>query len=541
MTIRTLRLAGHSTHRRRSARRLGLCAALLGLAATTSAQTLIAGQHVAEGDTVAGLGQVTHFEELTVSDQGLIVLEVGTTDDLVAILFQGNPGRFEGEPVVVPNGSVIAAFDSLSLDQGNGLAWILALEGAPSLPTSGVYSDGGGSNAPVVLQGDVSTAAAFSPGTTYVAFAEVVGGAPGELLVSAWVDDPALPSSLDRALVRFDGAETVVVKEGDVLPGLTDAVADLAAGPHALAMDGSGRTAYVALLEGDPAADTVVVVDGVVVAREGEPSPLAGRAWADLADAAIDLDEAGGWALRGRVAGDPATDELIVVDGVVAVQEGDVLPGTGGHPVTGLGSGPVYLAADGQLVWYGEWAELDPDRDSGLFVGDTLLVQEGIHGIDGFRGVEGGFELSPDGEWLVFLCDIDDGTEEVRRLRLSPWAFLGQGLPGVGNETPRLIGNGSLAFGGNLLELLDARPGAPTTLILGASAWQVPLKGGVLVPALDVVLPGLLVDAEGAVTITGSLPLGVPSGLEFWAQYWTVDPDAVAGLSASTAVSFVTP
>jgi hypothetical protein len=44
----------------------------------------------------------------------------------------------------------------------------------------------------------------------------------------------------------------------------------------------------------------------------------------------------------------------------------------------------------------------------------------------------------------------------------------------------------------------------------------VPLEGGVLVPALDLINAGPPLDADGGLVLTGPWPSGVPTGLEVW-------------------------
>ena len=68
--------------------------------------------------------------------------------------------------------------------------------------------------------------------------------------------------------------------------------------------------------------------------------------------------------------------------------------------------------------------------------------------------------------------------------------------------------------------------------------------GGVMVP--DVVSPsGILkpfgTDAAGALSLAAVWPAGILSGTELYAQFWTVDPAAPFGYSASNAQGAVTP
>src|SRR5262245_63901950 len=78
----------------------------------------------------------------------------------------------------------------------------------------------------------------------------------------------------------------------------------------------------------------------------------------------------------------------------------------------------------------------------------------------------------------------------------DPWTDLGQALAGAAGA-PDLQATGSLADGTQLvLDLLAAAPVAPAVLVVGQSALSAPFKGGVLVPAPDLLAP-LVTDGAG--------------------------------------------
>jgi len=117
---------------------------------------------------------------------------------------------------------------------------------------------------------------------------------------------------------------------------------------------------------------------------------------------------------------------------------------------------------------------------------------------------------------------------------------LGLGTPGP-SVTPTLAGFGSFA------------PNTPARVSVGGVTWpftiyvvvgfsraDVPLKGGVLVPSPDVILP-FTASAAQALSIDFTWPAGVPSGASTWVQAWTSDFSAPAGFASSNAVQLVTP
>ncbi|HTE06090.1 MAG TPA: hypothetical protein VK824_07840, partial [Planctomycetota bacterium] len=102
----------------------------------------------------------------------------------------------------------------------------------------------------------------------------------------------------------------------------------------------------------------------------------------------------------------------------------------------------------------------------------------------------------------------------------EPFADLGNGLPGTSGVPALSIT--SLLYGHFpfTLTLDGAAPSLPVALVVGLSAANVPFKGGVLVPAPDVILTGLGSDAAGKLTVTTFWPSGIPSGTQLYLQGW---------------------
>jgi hypothetical protein len=121
------------------------------------------------------------------------------------------------------------------------------------------------------------------------------------------------------------------------------------------------------------------------------------------------------------------------------------------------------------------------------------------------------------------------------------WNDLGFGLPTASN-TPALAGSGDGSAGTPLeLDLHGARPVALTTLVVGVEAGFQPFKGGTLVPTPGVILTGLLTDELGTLSLQAVLDQDLPGGATLVFQFWTVDPEAVHGLSASNGELLLVP
>ncbi len=123
------------------------------------------------------------------------------------------------------------------------------------------------------------------------------------------------------------------------------------------------------------------------------------------------------------------------------------------------------------------------------------------------------------------------------------WADLGHALGGT-NGSPCATGSGSL-IGEDpvVMQLLRAREDAVAFLIVGLTQLNASLKGGTLVPALDLAgFPlALPTNTNGEVIINATWPAGIPSGFTTYYQYWIVDPAGPVGFSASNAISGTTP
>ena len=153
---------------------------------------------------------------------------------------------------------------------------------------------------------------------------------------------------------------------------------------------------------------------------------------------------------------------------------------------------------------------------------------------DGVQDLGVGARLDDDGGtdrgavWLLFL---DQG----------PWTNLAQGLAGTAGSVPTLGGDGTLEGGTPLTLTIDhAHSPSLAYLFVGLSAITAPFKGGVLVPAPDVLVAGLPVSG-GGLALGTTWPTGLPTGVRFWFQAWIGDPGAPKGFSATNALRAETP
>ena len=238
------------------------------------------------------------------------------------------------------------------------------------------------------------------------------------------------------------------------------------------------------------------------------------------------------WSLLFTVEGDLDNEnlgwDLDGTDDIDGDGKGDVIVGA---PFGDAGRALVVSGVDGHLIH-----ELVGNNSNDIF-GRSVLGLRGDANGDGHPDVAVGAAL-----------DDDNGTSSGRLLLVSgfqPWTNLGDSLAGTGGLAPLLVGTGLLTGDDNTsLQLTNALPGATTNIILGLSAVHVPFKGGVLVPAPDFILAGLLglpVDGNGQHQFDFAWPPGLPSGLIMVLQHWVRDPGGPLTWAASNGLQGTTP
>lgn len=403
------------------------------LSASASAQTITA--LTVEGDAIPGVGNVTSIQNVTVNANGDWIVELDTdnanADIDNALLKNGVLYLQEGQALPAPAGALLDSFDAVGLNSAGHSGWNFFLDGtAGTSDDSGVYFD----DVLVIQESDISSAAAFSAGTPYIGFFEAVLNDANQILIVASVDDPAIASTVDRALVvaQVDAAgallsETVFAKEGDMLPGMVDFVADFGTGPHNFDFNDAGSVLFLVDGDGATTSDGYVYLDNTLLAQEGTPSPVPGRNWLSLSSSQrVALNNAGDWLHTGQLDAPTTDDQVIIKNGALFRQEGQSLPAIAPFNFTSFGtSAPVDMDDNGNVLWWGDWDDPDTTKDTGLFLNDTLLVQEGVTTIGGVlvqsvAGVQDAFKISPDGRWVIFEADLAGGLNGAFLIDLGP-------------------------------------------------------------------------------------------------------------------------
>jgi hypothetical protein len=133
--------------------------------------------------------------------------------------------------------------------------------------------------------------------------------------------------------------------------------------------------------------------------------------------------------------------------------------------------------------------------------------------------------------------EIRIGTTWSSVLPAAPQAWSDQGFAKPGAlGAPHLAGTGPLSANTPVtLELTNTIPNAPTFLVLGQNAVNLPFMGGILVPN-PTILVALQTSASGRLTLNATWPAGIPAGTTLCTQMWIQDPAATFGFAASNGL-----
>ncbi|QDU69176.1 FG-GAP repeat domain-containing protein [Engelhardtia mirabilis] len=193
-------------------------------------------------------------------------------------------------------------------------------------------------------------------------------------------------------------------------------------------------------------------------------------------------------------------------------------------------------------------------------IGDVIAVAQDNDAVSVWLGLGGGalggktnIAAGPQPTCLA-VVDLDaDGALDVmapcRNLAETPpapilvnqtsaaqWAWTGAALSGA-NGVAAWSGAGDLSAGSPVSATLTSGTAfAPALLVVGQSAANLPLLGGLLVPNPDQLVAGIALDASGGLDFQWPWPASLPSGSELYTQVWFFDPGAVELFAASNGL-----
>jgi hypothetical protein len=139
----------------------------------------------------------------------------------------------------------------------------------------------------------------------------------------------------------------------------------------------------------------------------------------------------------------------------------------------------------------------------------------------------------------MFVANYEEPNSGYRN-QGRQWVDLEESLAG-GSGAPLQGATGNLTANTTVeLDVTEAAPGAPATLVLGFDLLLVPFAGGTLVPTPNI-LVARFTDAAGATEIRSNVPDGIPPMLDLYFQWWVQDAGAPEGLAATNALRVTTP
>lgn len=539
-----------------------LSAVCCGPAAPLHAQTIT--PLVMEGDVLPGGDVVSQVVMVDVSDPGhwIAVVDVDPSASATwVVLANGFEVARSGDAI---GGAAVGTFERMlstpSLDVLGG--WVATGAVGGVAPTE--------QNA-LIVSGDVAalrTTACGAPGApagaTYHRFDATWIDEGIDLLARVTLDSPST-GQIDALLrLRADPfsppmVEELVVREGDVLPGQTEAVASISDNEAGCAYNARHDAAYVVTLTGPASTNGAVYKNDELIAQEGSPTGAPGSTWANLDFARVALNDRGQVAVLGVLQGG---HEAIAFDGRLIGRTGDAVFGHAGFthagfdlqtPIEVSSAGDVAYIADVQVPGGFVQKALFCDRQMVARMTDTAVAGSVIAN---FSASDRALRMSDDGRYIVFRAVLQNGLEGAflvdrgdRTIDFcagdgqadvfgpaAPCPCANASLPGdrVGcmNSQGRgayVTAHGSLvaANGDTVFSLYDARPNQPAMLVQGSIPIKAPFRDGILcMGGATERIEAVFTSADGHASTTVDVAvegnITAPDGRGY--QFWYRDP-----------------
>ncbi|QDU69663.1 hypothetical protein [Engelhardtia mirabilis] len=444
-----------------------LCVPLASDCAPPIAPIALVGQPTPDG------GSLSIVVDLAVNSSGdwLVVADTTATTNIVDDVVLSPTGVVYtwGQSFAEPPGStLIAVAQELQLSDDGVVMALLLLDDPAALPSYGGLHVG---NTLVLGEAEPLALAPFAPGSTLDAGSDLSLVSAGKFATQGFITQPGMPGTISVLITATVDPKTgalqslaVPFTEGDTLGGGQV----IGFNQYSPVLNEAGQLAFSALIDppGPPAARSALFIDGQLLLEELTPAPGVGVTLSKLGR--FDINASGQWAARIAVASSSDTDGVLLVGGEVLAREGSLLSGNPALPLRTISESPVFLSDVGNVLWAGDLGLPVPSgQRRALFVGDQVLVREGVTVVDGATVTQldlgsDGFAQSSSGRYVIFEAKLSDGRQG---------AFLVDREPSLASP----VAGVTALFGCNPLASCLAPTGG--SLALGASL-QLGLAGG---------------------------------------------------------------
>ncbi len=314
--------------------------------------------------------EIERVDKLAITDAGLLFTEcqlsLPSTRD-TTLLLNGFYSLGEGVPLAQPAGTEINSFLDLDVNESGFLGWPLDFDGGDTTNSSdtGIFWN----TLLMAREGDAVAATDYRGeplplASIYSRFNVAKINNRNSILFSGQYNATGASNLSVLSLLRTDGAGTLVEEqvlylEGLDFPGTTDAVTTVNTSTDSIALANDDSFMAQLKIGSNAAADSVIVIDDEILAREGSvtplpPDPISGepRVYTDLGGSKVDLNDFGDYVFTGFANGDTNSNAFLVVNGEVYLQEGENLPAFGNETLDRFDSAGVDIANSGDVYWY---------------------------------------------------------------------------------------------------------------------------------------------------------------------------------------------
>ena len=381
------------------------------------------------GDTIPGAGTVSG-----ISGNGDFPVEIandGSWCYVSGINGTSSTTLLRGNVVVHQNGDVspglvnstLQGLGFESIDGRGELAWEAAFSGYGSFG-EGVFRG----NTFLLKRGDTPLGTGWPAGVTYADVNGVQLTSSNKILLSG-ESNYANPYFAHAFLsVLTCNAQNQLTGEGLVacggvqLPGQPGVVTGISSWPNGHSINDAGQVIYAAgLAPAGAGSDSAVMMwnngTSTVLAREGQPSVLAGTSWLNMVSAPCAIGDNHSAYLA--AVSDFRT--VIVKDGAAFAVKGAPfsLSGAVGEYIGSLGMSNRCMSSSGQLAWFVSTGYLQTANE-GVFVDNQLVFQKDVTSVGGTTvnqlvqaSSAGGMSISPNGRFVIFKCVLAPNTGAI--------------------------------------------------------------------------------------------------------------------------------